>query len=121
MIPVPGLGVAVDLVAIVAAMKVIRNDFNLTEARLDKFVMLAPNITPMVNSIINYATTEGAVQLVKRFAVGQAVTEIAKYFPGIGTIVAGSISFAITLLILNFYIDDCYEIASEMLSKHFVF
>ncbi len=121
MIPVPGLGIAIDLAAIITAMRVIRNDFNLTEARLDKFVMLAPNIAPMVNSLINYATTEGAVQLVKRFAVGQAVTEVAKYFPGIGTIVAGSISFAITLLILNLYIEDCYDIASEMLSKHFVF
>ncbi len=120
MVPIPGLGFAVDVAAILGAMKVIRGDFNLTEARLDKFGDLAPGMVPLVNTLVNYATTEGVVQLLKRFAAGQVASEVAKYFPGIGTILAGSISFTITLLILSFYIDDCYKIASEMLDKHFM-
>ncbi len=120
MIPVPGLGIAVDIGGILLVMKVIRDDFNLTEARLDRFINLAPGFAPLVNTLVGYATTDGVVQLLKRFAAGQVVTEVAKYFPGIGTIIAGSISFSITLLILKFYIDDCYEIADEMLAKHFM-
>ncbi len=119
MVPVPGFGFAVDITAILAAMKVIRDDFNLTDARLDMFAHFAPGVAPLINSLVSYATTDGVLQLLKRFAAGQAVTEAAKYFPGIGTLLAGSISFTITLLILSFYIDDCYEIASEMLAKHF--
>ncbi|WP_026440833.1 GTPase [Acidocella facilis] len=119
MVPVPGLGIAVDVGAILGAMGLIRNDFNLTEARLDKFAHIAPNFAPIANQIISFATKEGVLQLLKRFAAGQVVAEVSKFFPGIGSLVAGAVSFGVNILILNFYIDDCYEIASEMLAKHF--
>ena len=119
MAPVPGLGIAADISAVLSAMAKIRSDFNLTVARMDRFAILMPGAAPVIKTIISYATSEGAMLLLKRLGGAVAVSEAAKYFPFAGTLIAGSVSLAATLLVLKMYIDDCYKIADEMLSAHF--
>jgi predicted GTPase len=119
MIPVPGLGITVEISAMVAAMARIRSDFNLTTARMDKFAHLMPGISPLINSILSYATSEGTLLLLRRIGTAAATAEAAKYIPVLGTLVAGAVSFAAVRLVLGMYIDDCYKIADEMLTAHF--
>jgi predicted GTPase len=119
MVPVPGLGIAADISTVLAAMAKIRTDFNLTAARMDKFANLMPGVAPLINTVISYATGEGAMLLLKRVATSAAVAEATKYLPAIGTVIAGAVSFAAIRLVLTMYIDDCYKIAEEMLSAHF--
>lgn len=119
MIPVPGLGIAADISTVLAAMAKIRSDFNLTAARMDKFANLMPGAAPVINTVISYATSEGAMLLLKRVGTTAAVAEAAKYIPALGTVVAGAVSLAAIRLVLTVYIDDCYKIADEMLTAHF--
>jgi GTP-binding protein EngB required for normal cell division len=119
MVPVPGLGITVDISTVLAAMAKIRSDFNLTAARMDKFANLMPGVGPLINSIVSYATSEGAMLLLKRVGTSAAVAEGAKYIPALGQVAAGAVSFAAILLVLRMYIDDCYKIADEMLKAHF--
>jgi small GTP-binding protein len=119
MVPVPGLGIAVDISSVLKAMKEIRSDFNLTDARMDKFAHLMPGVGQLIKQFVNYATSEGAMLLLKRVGASAAVAEASKYIPVLGTVAAGAVSFAAILLVLRKYIDDCYKIADEMLQAHF--
>lgn len=100
-------------------MAKIRSDFNLTAAKMDKFSHLMPGVGPLINSIVSYATSEGAMLLLKRVGTSAMVAEAAKYIPALGTVAAGAVSFAAILLVLWMYIDDCYKIADEMLKASF--
>jgi hypothetical protein len=104
---------------ILGAMVKIRTDFNLTAARMDKFANLMPGAAPLINTVISYATGEGATLLLKRVGTSAAVAEASKYLPILGTVIAGGVSFAAIRFVLGMYIDDCYKIAEEMLSAHF--
>jgi hypothetical protein len=78
-----------------------------------------PGAGPLINTIISYATSEGAMLLLKRVGTSAAVAEAAKYIPALGTLLAGAVSFAAVRLVLNIYISDCYKVADEMLQVHF--
>jgi GTP-binding protein EngB required for normal cell division len=119
MVPVPGLGIAVDISSVLTAMAKIRSDFNLTDTRMDKFAHLMPGVGQLIKQIVTYATSEGAMLLLKRVGAAAAVAEVAKYVPALGQAVAGAVSFGAILLVLRMYIDDCYKIADEMLKAHF--
>lgn len=119
MAPVPGLGFAADISTVLTSMVKIRADFNLTAARMDRFANLMPSVAPVINMVIRYATSEGAMLVLKRVGTSAAVAGAAKYIPGLGTVVAGAVSFAAIRLVLTMYIDDCYKIADEMLKAHF--
>lgn len=119
MVPLPGVGIIADLGIVFTAMKIIRSDFGLTEARLDRFVNLMPGVGPMINTVITMASQEGVMLLLKQFGGRVAVAEIAKYVPFVGTVIAGSVSFLAIRYVLHAYIDDCYKIADEMLKSQF--
>lgn len=119
MIPVPGVGITADISTVLAAMAKIRSDFNLTAARMDKFSNLMPGVSPLITSIVSYATSEGAVLLLKRVGTSAMIAEATKYIPLLGSVAAGGISFAAILVVLRMYIDDCYKIAEEMLKANF--
>lgn len=119
LVPLPGVGFAADVAAITAAMAMIRNDFGLTEARLDKFVDFMPGVAPLVNAVVGVASREGAILLLKRVAGAVAVSEMSKYIPLVGAAIAGTVSFAAITAVLFKYVDNCYEIADEMLRAQF--
>jgi small GTP-binding protein len=72
MVPVPGLGIAVDISSILTAMAKIRSDFNLTDARMDKFTHLMPGVGQLIKQVVTYATSEGAMLLLQRIGACMA-------------------------------------------------
>jgi hypothetical protein len=79
MFPFPGTGIAADVAFILGAMVKIRTDFNLTEARMDKFADLMPGAVPLINTVVRFVSTEGARLLLKEVAGGAIVAEATKY------------------------------------------
>ncbi len=118
-VPLPVVGVTADIAIIMNTMGKIRNDFNLTEARMDKFVNLAPSVGPMIKDVIKQATGEGIKLILKRIATSATVSEVAKYIPAVGSVISGTVSLVIIRQVLTMYIEDCYKIAHEMLDAHF--
>jgi GTP-binding protein EngB required for normal cell division len=117
--PLPGLGIVADLAAIVGMMVSIRMDFGLSEARLDNFARFMPSVAPFVRNLVEMASREGATLLLRQFIGPVATAEVSKYIPIVGSVIAASLSFLTVRFILFKYIEDCSEIAAEMLEAHF--
>lgn len=116
--PIPGLGIAIDSGILIGLFIQIRKDFGLDEKVIGSIEKLTPSIAPVVNQIIKFATKEGIIVLLKKFAGRTAVKEISKYIPFVGQAIASSIGFATTKYAGNEYVDLCYEAAEVHLNSH---
>lgn len=121
MVPVPGAGIAADIAAVLTAMKQIKADFQLSEARLDKYATALPGVAPIIRNVIEYASKEGAIFLLRSVGSAAAAAEATKWVPIVGTITAGVISLAAVRLVLEKYIEDCYKVAEEILKSNLDF
>lgn len=116
--PVPGVDVAVDLGILTKLFAEIRADFGLDDNFLDNLKHSSvPAVSRLATNVLKYATREGLMLLLKRFAGRTAVKAFSKYIPFVGQAVAAGLGYAITSNAGSSYLDDCYELAKEALDN----
>ena len=117
--PVPGVDVAVDLSIILKLFKEIRDDYGLSDILLSTLKdSTIPVVARLANNVVKYAAKEGILMLLKSFAGRQAVQKFAKYIPFVGQAIAAGLGYAITSNVGNSYLNDCHELAEQILSKN---
>jgi small GTP-binding protein len=112
--PLPGVDVAVDLGILGSLFASLRSAYGLTTTRLD-MAMTLPAIAPLASEVLSYASKEGLVMLLKRFATRQTAKALTKWIPFVGQAVAASLGFFITKSAGDFYNDKCFELAKRIL------
>jgi small GTP-binding protein len=117
-IPVPGANFAIDIPVLVSMFRYIRMTYGLTDKALATKEFALPALAPLVNSVIRYASTEGAVILLKEFSGLVVAEQMSKFVPIVGTIIAASLGFAITRKVGAFYLGECHRLATAVLANH---
>ena len=116
--PVPGVDVAVDISIIMKLFKEIRDDYGLNDNFLSSLKQSSiPVVGRLANNVVQYAAKEGILILLKSFAGRQAVKSFTKYIPIIGQAIAAGLGYAITSNVGNSYLNDCHELAEEILNN----
>lgn len=115
--PIPGGDVAVDVGILLKLFQEIRDSYGLTDQRLDLLSHSAmPAVAQLANNVIKYAAREGVVMLLRRFVGQQAAKSLARYIPFVGQALAASLGYAITSNAGKAYLDDCHELARQVLA-----
>lgn len=116
--PIPGLDISVDLGILIALFKSIRDNYGLTDESLELAKNLfGPAAAQFVNNIIEFATKDGLIQLLKRFAGRTITKEFAKWIPIVGQIISGGLAFGITMTAGSSYLKDCHSLAEKILER----
>lgn len=115
--PIPGVDIAVDLGVLTTLFSEIRDNYGLTEKRLSALQAL-PAAKGLADQVLKYATREGLLLLLKQFAGRQTVKEVSKYIPFVGQAVAATLGFTITNMAGNSYLDDCHQLAKQIIENH---
>lgn len=117
--PVPGVDIAVDVSIILKLFKEIRDDYGLDDSFLGGLKQSSiPVVGRLANNVVQYAVKEGILILLKNFAGRQALKSVTKYIPFVGQAIAAGIGYAITSNVGNSYLDDCHQLAEEVLSNN---
>ncbi|MFZ3577639.1 GTPase [Virgibacillus sp. DJP39] len=112
--PVPGLDVGVDVSLMLKMFKEIREIYGIEHK---KFKNLGPALLPVANKVIDYATKEGALLLLKHYATRISVSKLSKYVPIVGQAIAATVGFAITKSAGDAYLKDCHTLAEAILKE----
>ncbi|QTA81289.1 Interferon-inducible GTPase domain-containing protein [Desulfonema limicola] len=115
--PIPGVDIGIDISVLVGLFASIRKNYGLTDEKLKSKEYTIPTLTPLINNVIKYATTEGIEILIKRFAAREIVKSISKYIPFVGQAIAASIGYAIIRSAGMSYLEDCHELAKRILEE----
>ncbi len=116
--PVPGVDVSVDVGIFYKMMKDIREAFGFgDDDELRKYEVLGPVAKQLINRILEYATKEGIVQVIKQLGVRYARQKTAKYIPFIGQGLAALAGFAMIKELGTSYVEDCYKLSKLILEK----
>lgn len=116
--PVPGADVAIDISIIMKLFAEIRNTYGLSDNFLSNLKnSTIPAVGRLANNVVQYAAKEGLLMLLKKFAGRQAVKTLSKYIPAIGQTIAAGIGYAITSNAGASYLNDCHELAAEILEQ----
>jgi len=116
--PIPGANVAVDVGVLLTLFKQIKDDYGLDDDYLTSLNTTSAGvgaIAPIANQVMSWATKEGLLLLLKRFATQEAVKTAASAIPFVGSAIAASVGFGITLKAGNSYLDDCHKLAEVRL------
>jgi small GTP-binding protein len=115
--PIPGLDVAVDLSVLVSLFKKIRMTYGLTDDRLSAKGQATPALAQLANNALKYFAEDGIALLLKSFAGRETVKEISKWIPLVGTLVAASAGYGITLAAGRACLNDCHALAMGILDR----
>ncbi len=116
--PVPGVDVSVDVGIFYKMMKNIRESFGFgNDEELKKYMVLGPVAKQLINRILEYATKEGIIQVIKQLGVRYARQKFAKYIPFVGQGLAALAGFAMIKELGSSYVDDCYKLSKLILEK----
>jgi GTP-binding protein EngB required for normal cell division/uncharacterized protein (DUF697 family) len=113
--PIPGADVAVDLGILMALFREIRSTYGLTDERVHHLEVVAPVLGPLSADILSFATKEGLVRLLTRYAGREVVKSFSKYIPIVGQLLAASLGFAITKQAGDYYLSACHTLAEKIL------
>jgi len=114
--PIPGADIAVDLSILVKLFAEIREAYGLSDDFLGKLKQSAiPIVSRLANNVVQYAAKEGILLLLKSSLGRQTVKMSAKYIPFIGQAIAASLGYAITSNVGNSYLDNCHDLAKQIL------
>lgn len=117
--PLPGLDLAVDVGILQGMFLKLRHAYGLKTEKLDTVAKYAPAIAPLVNQVIEFATKEGILLLLKQFLKKGTLKEISKYIPFVGQLVAASLGYAITQQAGEKYLEACHQVAKTILEMEF--
>ncbi|SEJ91565.1 GTPase family protein [Paraburkholderia diazotrophica] len=119
--PIPGADIAVDLSILVGLFAGIRQAYGLDEAALDKLKQSAiPVVGRLASNVVSYAAREGLMQLLKRCIGREALKQFSKYVPFVGQGVAATLGYVITSNVGSMYLDDCHELAKQIIENKLV-
>lgn len=111
--PIPGADISIDVTVLLKLFKEIRQSYGLNDEKIKTYEALLP----LAKKVIEYATKEGVIILLKNLATREIVKNVAKYIPLVGQVIAASAGFALTRVAGSHYLDDCHELASYILEK----
>ena len=114
--PIPGVNVAVDIGILINLFADIKKSYGLSENKINSLSgAVMSGIAPFANKVIEYATKEGLMLLLKEFATTTVVRNVSKYVPMVGQLIAGSVGFAITKGAGDSYLEACHKVAEKIL------
>lgn len=117
--PIPGVGVAVDLAILQKLFADVRKSYGLTEQVLERLAHSAlPTVLSGRAKVVEYATTQGLLALLKRFASQKTAEQLTKYIPIVGQGIAASLGFAITYASGQAYLGHCHQLAEDILDSN---
>lgn len=117
--PIPGADVAVDLTILMKLFTDIRESYGLSDGFLSKLQLSSiPAVSRLATNVVKYAVKEGLFMLLKSFAGKQVIKTFAKYIPFVGQAIAACTGYLITSNAGNAYLNDCHNLAQEILNNN---
>ena len=91
-------------------------DWFYDETVIEKYmIVLGPVGKQLADKVLAYLTKEGIMWVIKQVAGQYAKKQLGKYIPFVGQAVAACAGFAMTKTLGEYYIDNCFELAKEIL------
>jgi small GTP-binding protein len=115
--PLPGADITVDIGIMLKLFSHIKTSFGLTDDVLKSKEMILPTVAHMAKNVLEFATREGIVMLMKRYVSKVGAKTISKYIPFVGQAIAASLGFAVTYQAGKSYLSDCINIAELVLER----
>lgn len=115
--PIPGVDIGVDISVLVSLFATTRNSYGLTDEKLKSKEYAVPTLAPLVNKVIKYASKEGIIFLIKKYATRQIAKSATKYIPFVGQAIAATIGYALVRTAGISYLEDCHELAKRTLKE----
>lgn len=114
--PFPGVDVAVDVTAFYKMAKKIRETFGLDETAVERYMtVLGPVFNKLANKVLEYLTKEGILLVIKQVAGRYVQKQALKWLPIVGQGFAAFAGFTMTKSLGESYINNCYEVAKEIM------
>lgn len=113
--PIPGADVAIDLSTLAGLLVRIRGHYGLTDKRLERYLQVAPAAKMVVDKLLQYATREGLLRLLRRYASQTMQRQVSKYIPFVGQTVAALVGFGVTHQVGFEFLDTCHRLAREVM------
>lgn len=114
--PLPGFDIGIDIGILFTLFAQIRKCYGLTDEKLKSEEYLKAAL-PLVNQVLKFASREGILLLLKRFAGKQVVKNVSKYIPLVGQAIAATMGYAITRMAGTEYVDTCHKLAEAILES----
>ncbi|WP_462332063.1 GTPase [Schwartzia sp. (in: firmicutes)] len=108
--PIPGLDIGVDMAVYMDMFSDIRKAYHIGDKDLSRY-----SVMPIVRQILNLATKNGLMLLLKNSAGKVFMQKISKYVPLIGTAVAAGIGYRLCEYAGAEYVNDCEEAAEKIM------
>jgi small GTP-binding protein len=113
--PIPGADLAIDLSTLAGLLVRIRGHYGLSDKRLERYLQVAPAAKIVVDKLLAYATREGLMRLLRRFASQTLQRQVSKYIPLVGQTIAAMVGYGVTLQVGFEFLDTCHKLAREVM------
>lgn len=123
MIPIPGTDVAADIGMLIELLPSINRKFGLSKEQLDhmdeKTRIIAMEIAKKLGNVLigKIVTKELIMVVLKKVGTRFVTKQVLKYIPIFGQLASASISFAAMKYLGNCHVDECYEVARQLLQR----
>ena len=121
--PIPGLDISVDLGILTKLSYEVVKIYGLTEKQVDYYLSLSSktNKQAIKQRIIlitaNYLTEKGILKILENFGGKIVVKEISKWIPFVGQLISSGISYKLTYSFGERLIEECENIARELVGN----
>jgi small GTP-binding protein len=115
--PTPGLDVSVDAGILIGLFAKIKAAYGIKDESLGAKDFLPQALAPIANRIISFASKDGLMILLKKYAGRVVAKSLVKWVPFVGQLIAASAGFAITMAAGKDYLKDCHAIAEYILNE----
>ncbi|KXJ25281.1 interferon-inducible GTPase 5 [Exaiptasia diaphana] len=114
-VPIPGLSIALDLGLILNEVKFYKSQLGIPDEGSERFQTLHADTQDQIKRIC----IDGVAirSLMSTFATESAVEEVARFIPFIGSVIAGSLSFAGTYYVLGQCLEKIEALAIKVLEE----
>lgn len=114
--PIPGSDIAVDIGVLLNLFRKIRKMYGLSDSVLQKYKsILSPASVHLINNVVKYGTKQGLLLLLKKYAGKEAIRRFSRFVPLVGQTIAASAGFMITKTVGDTFLNDCHNLAKEIL------
>lgn len=113
--PIPGADIAIDLSTLAGLLIRVRGHYGLSDKRLERYLQVAPAAKLVVDKLLQYATREGLMRLLRRYASQTLQRQVSKYIPLVGQTVAAMVGYGVTLQVGFEFLDTCHKLAQEVM------
>lgn len=121
-VPIPGVDVSTDVAILLQLIPTINEQFGLSAAQINelspelKKIVIVGGANFGVGLLGKIITPQLILQLLQRLGFKKLAGKyVSKYIPVVGTVIASSISYAVLRRVGNQHIEECYQIAKQLL------